>query len=695
MTIATDTPQALEPPHAGERHNPYVGPRAFGVGESLFGRDTETDALTDLLIAGRIVLLHSQSGAGKTSLLHANLIPRLKAEGFDVLPTMRLGGVPVGARLDANRYVVSVLDDLQAAGTSEGRHEILAGETIDSYLNKRERPSSNAPELLIFDQFEELLTLDPTDLDAKREFCRQAGIALKRRSRWAIFAMREEFCGALDPFLDLLPTRLANRYRLQLLSPEAARASIERPAESEGVTFKAAAVDELVKDLRQVLVQVQDNAEPVSKDGPFIEPVQLQVVCRRLWDRLPTDATVVQPRDETVSDENSAHDVNEALGEYYADAVARAARAGACEERDVRQWIERSLVVNRMRAQALQGSETAQRVNSAAVKVLEDVYLIRREERRGGIWYELAHDRLVLPLLQNNAQWREESMDEVEKAAARWVEAGKPDRLLANPLVAGNTKEYGFNVMNVLTQGSERARQGRKLSPDVREFLSASRRVMVRQLALIYGIAILIVLAILLFQGYRTRHHLEEDRQQAIRARDSLKVFADSFANLRQTVYQKVWGLDQTSPQLVRQSVEANKALQAVATATSPSERGTITIEYFLKRRDPERVEFALRELGYQVKVQPARAEDIATNAISFGNGVPLADVRIIALAVARTGAELRRICPFRNPAGRPYTVQVLGSESAGRLPPVDLKQLESIADGRFLPCAEGAAAAR
>jgi len=695
VTIATDNPQALEPPRTGERHNPYIGPRAFGMGESLFGRDAETDALTDLLISGRIVLLHSQSGAGKTSLLHANLIPRLKAEGFDVLPTMRLGGVPVGAVPNGNRYVLSVLDDLEAGRNAQARHEVLAGETIDSYLNKRERPSSTPPELLIFDQFEELLTLDPTDLDAKREFCRQAGIALKSRSRWAIFAMREEFCGALDPFLHLLPTRLSNRYRLQLLSPEAARASIERPAQSEGVTFQAAAVDELVKDLRQVQVQVQDNAEPVSKDGPFIEPVQLQVVCRRLWDQLPKGASVVQPRDESLSDQNSAHDVNEALGDYYAEAVARAAREGACEERDVRQWIERSLVVNRMRAQALQGSETTQHVTSAAVKVLEDVYLVRREERRGGIWYELAHDRLVLPLLQNNAQWREKSMDEVERAAMRWVEAGKPDRLLANPLVAGNTKEYGFNVVHVLTQGSERARQGRALSPDVREFLSASRRVMFRQLALIYGTAILIVLAILLFQGYRSRRHLEEDRQQAIKDRDSLKVVVDSLSILSQTVYQKVWGLDKTTPQLVRQSVEANRALQAVAGATSSSERGTITIEYFQKRRDPERVEFALRELGYQVKVQPARAEDIATNAISFGNGVPLADVRIIALAVTRTGAELRRICPFKNPDGRQYTVQVLGSETAAHLPPVDLKQLESIADGRFLPCVEGSAAAR
>ena len=41
--------------------------------------------LLDLLIAERIVLLYSPSGAGKSSLIHAGLIPRLREVGFQVL----------------------------------------------------------------------------------------------------------------------------------------------------------------------------------------------------------------------------------------------------------------------------------------------------------------------------------------------------------------------------------------------------------------------------------------------------------------------------------------------------------------------------------------------------------------------------------------------------------------------------------
>jgi ABC-type arginine transport system ATPase subunit len=59
--------------------NPYVGPRAFTVNEAarFYGRTRETQDLLDLLIAERIVLLYSPSGAGKSSLILAALVPAL------------------------------------------------------------------------------------------------------------------------------------------------------------------------------------------------------------------------------------------------------------------------------------------------------------------------------------------------------------------------------------------------------------------------------------------------------------------------------------------------------------------------------------------------------------------------------------------------------------------------------------------
>ena len=60
---------------ANTRPNPYPGPRSFQQGERLFGRERETAELLDLLIAERIVLLYSPSGAGKTSLVQVSADP--------------------------------------------------------------------------------------------------------------------------------------------------------------------------------------------------------------------------------------------------------------------------------------------------------------------------------------------------------------------------------------------------------------------------------------------------------------------------------------------------------------------------------------------------------------------------------------------------------------------------------------------
>ena len=88
------------------RPNPYIGPRSFQTGEILYGRDRETQDVLGLLIAERIVLLHSPSGAGKTSLVQAALVPRLIEREFTVLPVMRVSQEPP-ERVDVNARALS------------------------------------------------------------------------------------------------------------------------------------------------------------------------------------------------------------------------------------------------------------------------------------------------------------------------------------------------------------------------------------------------------------------------------------------------------------------------------------------------------------------------------------------------------------------------------------------------------------
>jgi len=264
--------------------NPYPGPRSFRYGERIYGRDREIDQLSDVLIAERIVLFYSPSGAGKTSLLEAGLRPRLEKRDFEVLPTVRVGYVPPPSLNGAavrNRYLLSTLLSLEEDRPSDQQLGIseLLDIGLSDYLDRLDH--NHRDPCILFDQFEELFTLDPTDQEQKVDFLHEVGIALRDRGRWALFSMREDFIAQLDPYLHLVPTRFSTRYRLDLLGASAAETAIRQPAEEAGVRFSAAAADRLIDDLRRV--RVKRGASVTEELGPYVEPVQLQVVCRQLW----------------------------------------------------------------------------------------------------------------------------------------------------------------------------------------------------------------------------------------------------------------------------------------------------------------------------------------------------------------------------------------------------------------------------
>jgi len=129
--------------------NPYVGPRPFKTNEILYGRNRELRLLSAQLISERIVLLHSPSGAGKTSLIQAGLVPILQEERFHILPVARVNLEPkaeVAATPGFNRYIYSVIDSFEKDLSDEQRQPLanLVALTLDAYLNVRSRPQ-NAP----------------------------------------------------------------------------------------------------------------------------------------------------------------------------------------------------------------------------------------------------------------------------------------------------------------------------------------------------------------------------------------------------------------------------------------------------------------------------------------------------------------------------------------------------------------------
>jgi len=148
------------------RDSPYVGPRPFERGDRhrFYGREREARELRALIVAEREVLFYAQSGAGKTSLLNAMVIPALEEKGFHVLPMTRVGSdLPPGTDSASvnNVFVFSTLMGLAGEDTSP---QTLLDHTLHSFLETfypAPEPGNEfegQPLVLIFDQFEELST---------------------------------------------------------------------------------------------------------------------------------------------------------------------------------------------------------------------------------------------------------------------------------------------------------------------------------------------------------------------------------------------------------------------------------------------------------------------------------------------------------------------------------------------------------
>jgi hypothetical protein len=246
-----------------QSREPFVGPSPFEREDQqyFFGRDRETEDLLSLVIANRISLLHAQSGAGKTSLINARLIPRLELEGFQVMPPARLLGFAPRALdpgkvenlycLNLARAWLQTLDE--AAGSEQGLDEAdrpsgqghierLAQMSLADVLEEYRRPLDEdkfaVPRVVVLDQFEELFILYPDRSADRRGFFRQLKEALEKdRLLRALFVMREDYIAHLDPYVDLLPDKLRCRYRLEGLNRPAALSAVMKPSAAAGREF--------------------------------------------------------------------------------------------------------------------------------------------------------------------------------------------------------------------------------------------------------------------------------------------------------------------------------------------------------------------------------------------------------------------------------------------------------------------------
>ena len=408
--------------------NPYVGPRPFTSQDRrlFYGRHEEVSKLEALLIAHQAVLLYAQSGAGKTSLLLAGPIPAIEEEGrFIVLPVMRVSGVVLpGLAVDqgANIYVFNLLASLgeKAGIVQKDLPRLSLDEGLKPYLtNSRGRTDGqgaeadypeatawNKPRLLILDQFEEIFTSHPERYADRDSFFRQLGECLSRYPELGLLiSMREDYLAQLDPYAAYMPDRLRSRFRLERMDWEAALNAVRGPAKAVGLPFAPGVAEFLVDNLRRIRPQTSEGGEGTVPQvlAPDVEPVSLQVTCRKLWDRLPKGTTLIE-----MVDLEAFGDVDAALGGFYENALAQVASATGISERQLRTWFDKQMITpTGGRGLVYRGEEETAGLPNQAVDYLVDLHIIHAERRGRDTWHGLVHDRLIEPIREANRRWSE------------------------------------------------------------------------------------------------------------------------------------------------------------------------------------------------------------------------------------------------------------------------------------------------
>jgi WD domain, G-beta repeat len=436
--------------------NPYVGPRPFERADQqlFFGRTREVRELVSLVIANRAVIVYAASGAGKTSLLNAGVLPTLEyEEGFEVLPVGRIAGLtPTDPSLAAaaNVFTFSVLSNLAKDLAADGDGAAaLRQVALAEYLRKRPHPVGDdelpAPRALLIDQFEELFTLHAEFWEQREPFMQQLAEALADDPLLrVVIAIREDYIARLESVIAPLPSR--GRFRLDRLRSRFATEAVTGPLEKTSRSFADGVAQKLVADLLTFRVDAE-TGKPLEIEGEFVEPVHLQVVCRDLWDELPAHVDKI-----TEDDLHEFGDADEALGRFYDRAIAEAAARGGIGEAKLRRALDDAFITTGgTRGTVYRAAAEAALIPSAAIDELENRHLICAEWRAGARWYELTHDRLIEPIQESNRRFVERWSQRRRRRQARLAS------LTAVPLLALGV----IAAVGLIHRQSERAQAAR------------------------------------------------------------------------------------------------------------------------------------------------------------------------------------------------------------------------------------------
>ncbi len=385
----------------------YPGTNFFEENQEgiFFGREKETTELMHAIKAHEVYVIFANSGIGKTSLLNARLIPKLRDEAF--LPIrFRFQDISITPLTE----VKSKLTDYILLNKNISERRLWDVYKSAKFKNKV---------VLIFDQFEEFFnhpklerdkfTNELADLisdylpdyimDEMRKKFKVADPSEEELQYYSpinvrsLFLIRADKLNLLDDLSKEIPLILRNRFQLKPLDVDQAKEAILNPAKLPQNGFFTPPLH-----FEKVCSQICNY---LKNDEGEVESFQLQILCNELEKKMigdykqePTEAALTITEEKLGGDNGMSNIVQN----YYKNQI------DSIQDPNLRSkavlLIEEELIIEKRRISLPENFLIKKGYPIELLRNLVDnTRLIRGDRIRKEMYYEISHDKLLPPIL--------------------------------------------------------------------------------------------------------------------------------------------------------------------------------------------------------------------------------------------------------------------------------------------------------
>jgi len=255
--------RTYDSPYYTKTKNPFIGLLAFGAHNARFfaGRDVETQQVIQMITGQSMVILIGESGVGKTSLIEAGVLPKLRKFGYNMVK-FSFQDDPVKDIFEKMSYG----EEAYESAISKSSLPFLL-EFIEARLKK-----INKPILLIGDHLEQMFTIQKSD-EIKQNFIRQISYILSNTEKITfLFSIREDYLPELHNLSQDIPEVYVRRNTIRL----------HKLDKNKGIDVIKKASELSLIELPNSLINTIADDLCYEGDG-LIYPPFLQIVGSRLY----------------------------------------------------------------------------------------------------------------------------------------------------------------------------------------------------------------------------------------------------------------------------------------------------------------------------------------------------------------------------------------------------------------------------